>query len=59
MKDLTVMERQLLLMRHGKAVSDETLDDSLRPLKDKGKRGAQRMGVWLSQQHLELLQGYL
>lgn len=53
MKDLTVMERQLLLMRHGKAVNDKTLDDSLRPLKDKGKRGAQRMGVWLSQHHLE------
>lgn len=53
MRDLTVMERQLLLMRHGKASRDETLDDSLRPLKDKGKRGAQRMGVWLSQQHLQ------
>jgi phosphohistidine phosphatase len=53
MKEQTVMERQLLLMRHGKAARDETLDDSLRPLKDKDKRGAQRMGVWLSQQHLE------
>jgi phosphohistidine phosphatase len=53
MKEVTVMERQLLLMRHGTAVKDASIEDSLRPLKDKGKRGAQRMGVWLSQQQLE------
>lgn len=39
--------RQLLLLRHGKAYRSETLEDYHRPLKDKGKRGAQRMGVWL------------
>jgi phosphohistidine phosphatase len=29
------------------------LDDFKRPLKDRGKRGAQRMGVWLLQQRLQ------
>jgi phosphohistidine phosphatase len=39
--------RQLLLLRHGKAYRTQTHEDYHRPLKDKGKRGAQRMGVWL------------
>lgn len=46
------MTRELLLLRHGK--SDWSFDgaDFDRPLKDRGKRGAQRMGVWLAQQGL-------
>jgi phosphohistidine phosphatase len=40
--------RELLLMRHGKAVSCAVGEDGLRPLKDRGKRAAQRMGVWLA-----------
>ena len=46
------MNRELLLLRHGKSDWDTDADDFYRPLKDRGKRGAQRMGVWLSQQDL-------
>ncbi len=34
-------------MRHGKSYKDSTIADQDRPLKDKGKRSAQRMGLWL------------
>lgn len=44
--------RELLLLRHGKAERDSGCDDLKRPLKDKGKRGAQRIGVWLLQHNL-------
>jgi phosphohistidine phosphatase len=40
--------RELLILRHGKAEKDDTDGDRQRPLKDSGKRGAQRMGVWLA-----------
>lgn len=44
---------ELLLLRHGKAVNGKGFDKDIdRPLKDKGKRAAQRMGVWLAQQGL-------
>lgn len=46
------MNRQLLLMRHGKSDWSVDTDDFDRPLKTRGKRGAQRMGVWLLQQKL-------
>ncbi len=41
------MSRELLLMRHGKSDWDVDVDDFNRPLKNRGKRGAQRMGAWL------------
>lgn len=46
------MPRELLLLRHGKSDWNVDTDDFNRPLKDKGKRGAQRIGVWLQQQDL-------
>jgi phosphohistidine phosphatase len=44
--------RELLILRHGKAEKDDSDGDNQRPLKDSGKRGAQRMGVWLAGQGL-------
>jgi phosphohistidine phosphatase len=44
--------RELLIMRHGKAESGVASDDLHRPLKDRGKRGAQRLGVWLARKGL-------
>ncbi len=41
------MKRELLILRHGKSDWDVACDDFQRPLKDRGKRGAQRMGAWL------------
>lgn len=46
------MSRELLLLRHGKSDWCVDSDDYHRPLKDRGKRGAQRIGVWLAQQQL-------
>ena len=46
------MGRELLILRHGKSDWGQDLDDFQRPLKDRGKRGAQRIGVWLQQQDL-------
>lgn len=46
------MPRELLLLRHGKSDWDTDTDDFNRPLKDRGKRGAQRVGVWLLRQGL-------
>ncbi|NNJ95082.1 MAG: histidine phosphatase family protein, partial [Halobacteria archaeon] len=43
------MTHELLILRHGKSDWDAGTDDYHRPLKDRGKRGAQRMGVWLLQ----------
>ncbi|NOQ35299.1 MAG: NUDIX domain-containing protein, partial [Methylococcaceae bacterium] len=44
--------KELLLLRHGKSDWDVNTDDFDRPLKDRGKRGAQRLGVWMQQQGL-------
>jgi phosphohistidine phosphatase len=44
------MTRELLLLRHGKSDWGAGLEDFYRPLKDRGKRGAQRVGVWLARQ---------
>jgi len=46
------MSRQLLLLRHGKSDWGVDADDFNRPLKKRGKRGAQKLGVWLQQQNL-------
>ena len=46
------MSRELLLLRNGKSYSATGLGDYQRPLKDRGKRGAQRMAIWLQQQGL-------
>ncbi len=46
------MKRELLILRHGKSDWQVNADDFHRPLKNRGKRGAQRMGVWLLQQNL-------
>jgi len=45
--------RELLIFRHGKAVSKTEADDLSRPITDKGKRGAQRMGAWLWQKKIK------
>ncbi len=42
------MTRELLLLRHGKSDWNTEFDDFHRPLTNRGKRGAQRMGVWLA-----------
>jgi phosphohistidine phosphatase len=47
------MTRELLLLRHGKSDWSVDTDDYHRPLKDRGKRGAQRIGIWLLQQGLK------
>lgn len=44
--------RELLLLRHGKALRAEGHDDIDRPLKDAGKRAVQRIGVWLARHEL-------
>jgi len=46
------LTRELLLLRHGKSDWSSVVDDYHRPLKDCGKRGAQRIGVWLAQQSM-------
>lgn len=46
------MARELLILRHGKSDWDAGTDDFNRPLKDRGKRAAQRMGVWIHRQQL-------
>ena len=45
-------QRELLLMRHGKGSPRGDGGDAERPIKDRGKRDAQRIGVWLSQHEL-------
>lgn len=46
---MTGMTRELLILRHGKADSGSGMTDFERPLKDKGKRDIQRIGVWLQE----------
>ena len=45
-------KRELLILRHGKSDWGTGVEDFHRPLKNRGKRAAQRMGVWLWQQEL-------
>ena len=46
------MTRELLILRHGKSDWCVDVEDFQRPLKDRGKRDARRMGAWLLQQDL-------
>jgi len=46
------MTRELLILRHGKSDWSTNHSDFDRPLKDRGKRGAQRIGLWLRQRSL-------
>lgn len=46
------MSRELLILRHGKSDWGADTDDFHRPLKDRGKRSAQRMAIWLGQKQL-------
>jgi len=46
------MMRELMILRHGKSDWSAGTDDFHRPLMDRGKRGAQRLGTWLLQQGL-------
>jgi phosphohistidine phosphatase len=41
------MTRELLLLRHGKAEGCSEPGDFDRPISDPGKRGAQRMAIWI------------
>jgi phosphohistidine phosphatase len=46
------MNRELWLLRHGKADRSLNIEDFDRPLKKRGKRAAQQVGVWMKQQNL-------
>lgn len=46
------MVKDLLILRHGHAKNKSMYGDFGRELKDKGKRHAQRVGVWLAQNDL-------
>ena len=46
------MTTELLILRHGKSDWNLGEADFQRPITDRGKRGAQRMGIWLWQQDL-------
>ena len=47
------MTRELMLLRHAKSDWTTDVDDIDRPITDPGKRGVQRLGVWLAQQSLQ------
>lgn len=42
------MVKNLYLLRHGKSDWAKQADDFHRPLKNRGKRGAQKIGLWLA-----------
>ena len=42
----------LYLLRHGKSDWTENTDDFHRPINDRGKRAAQRIGVWMAKNQL-------
>jgi phosphohistidine phosphatase len=44
--------RELLVLRHGKSDWSTNVTDFNRPLKNRGKRGAQHMGLWMQQNQL-------
>ncbi len=46
------MSRELLILRHGKSYKTADSDDFHRPIKDQGKRSAQRIGTWLMKEDL-------
>ena len=47
------MNYELILLRHGKSDWNTNETDYNRPVTDRGKRGAQRIGVWLAQNGLK------
>ncbi len=47
------MSYDLILLRHGKSDWDNDETDFNRPITDRGKRGAQRMGIYLAQKDLK------
>jgi len=51
-KNVNHPNKELLILRHGKSDWDSNQSDFFRPLKNRGKRGAQRMGAWLADQEL-------
>jgi phosphohistidine phosphatase len=46
------MDRELWLLRHGKAQRNLPVEDSRRPLTKRGKYAAHQVGMWLKQQLL-------
>lgn len=46
------MNKELLILRHGKSSWNTDCDDFDRPLVERGKRGAELLGTWLQQQNL-------
>ncbi|NOR81383.1 MAG: histidine phosphatase family protein [Methyloprofundus sp.] len=46
------MNKELLILRHGKSDWNMDTNDFNRPLNQRGKRNAQRMGEWLAEQKL-------
>ena len=46
------LSRELLILRHGKSDWSVDCNDFDRPLKNRGKRAAEKMGDWLLQQNL-------
>ncbi len=47
------MSYELIILRHGKSDWNTNETDYNRPVTDRGKRGAQRIGVWLAQNGLK------
>mgnify|MGYP001606099595 CR=1 FL=1 len=47
-----MMSKEILILRHGKSDWSTDVDDEQRPLKDRGKRAAQRMGAWMAREDL-------
>lgn len=47
------MGYELIILRHGKSDWNTNETDFNRPVTDRGKRGAQRIGVWLAQKGLK------
>lgn len=46
------MNKELLILRHGKSDWNVDCDDFQRPLVERGKRGAEHLGLWLKQHNL-------
>lgn len=46
------MNKQLLVLRHGKSDWKQNVSDFDRPLNSRGEQASQRMGSWIQQQHL-------
>ena len=51
--NITNIDKELLLLRHGKSDWDKNTDDFHRPLKQRGIQDAIRIGSWLQQQNLQ------